>query len=454
MSDTREKGIDRRGFIRYGTAAIGGALAAGAVPPPAEAAAAKGSMIEFKALPIPTVRVGYVGVGGMGSAHVRNLLKIEGVEIRAVCDIVEEKVARVRNWVVEAGQKEPEGYARGPYDFRRLCEREDLDLVYTATPWEWHVPVCVAAMEAGKHAATEVPAAVTMDECWKLVETSENTRRHCIMMENCCYDRDEMICLNLVKQGMLGEIIHAEAGYRHDLRDVKFANEGEALWRTAHSVRRNGNLYPTHGLGPVSQCMNINRGDRFATLVSMSSKSVGLNLYAAKKFGAQDPRARQRYMLGDVNVSLIQTANGKPITLYHDCSSPRPYSRTHIVQGTGGIFQKYPLPARVYIEGKSPAHQWEEVSKYAEFEHPIWKMLAERSQGAGHGGMDFIEDFRLIEALQQGRPLDMDVYDAAAWSVVSALSERSVAGKGKPVDFPDFTRGAWQNPRPLHAMEV
>ena len=194
----------------------------------------------------------------------------------------------MQKWVVAAGQSKPEGYSRGPTDFKRLCERDDLDLVYTATPWEWHVPVCVAAMKAGKHAATEVPAAVTLEECWQLVETAEKTRRHCVMMENCCYDRAEMLCLNLAKKGLLGEIIHAEAGYLHDLRGVKFASEGEALWRTAHSIRRNGNLYPTHGLGPVAQCMDINRGDYFSSLVSLSSKSLGLNLYAAKKFGAED----------------------------------------------------------------------------------------------------------------------------------------------------------------------
>jgi predicted dehydrogenase len=454
MAERSEKQWNRRDFLAIGAAGLGSALGSSMSGAPIRAATQRGNMIGFKAPPVETLRIGYVGVGGMGSAHVRNLLKIEGAEIRAVCDIAEEKVARIQQWVVEAGQKKPEGYSRGPWDFKRLCERDDLDLVYNATPWEWHVPICVSAMEAGKHAATEVPAAVTLDECWQLVETSEKTRRHCVMMENCCYDRDEMLCLNLVRKGMLGEVLHAEAGYLHDLRALKFSGEGEGLWRPAHSIRRNGNLYPTHGLGPVSQCMQINRGDSFSFLVSMSSRSTGLNLHAARKFGSEDARARQRYALGDVNVSLIHTVKGKVITLYHDCSTPRPYSRIHIVQGTAGIFQKYPLPARVYVEGRSPADRWEEASRYAEFEHPIWKQLEEKSKGAGHGGMDFIEDFRLIEALRTGRPTDMDVYDAAAWSAVSALSERSVAGKSKPVDFPDFTRGAWKSPRPLHAMEV
>jgi hypothetical protein len=446
--------IDRRDFLKLGTAGVGVLLAGRALSSPAETAAKTGSMIEFQAPPIETVRIGYVGVGGMGTAHVRNLLKIKGAEIRAVCDIVEEKVARAQTLVVEAGFPKPEGYSQGPEDFRRLCDRNDIDLVYTATPWEWHVPVCVAAMKAGKHAATEVPAAVTLDECWELVETSEKTRRHCVMMENCCYDRDEMLCLNMVKKGLLGEVLHGEGGYLHDLRALKFADQGEAIWRTPHSIRRNGNLYPTHGLGPVAQCMDINRGDRFDSLVSMSTKSIVLNLMAAKKFGKDDPRATRRYALGDVNVSLIRTAGGKTITVVHDCSTPRPYSRIHMIQGTAGIFQKYPTPARVYVEDKSPWDEWQDVSQWMEYDHPIWKLLEEESKGAGHGGMDYIEDFRLVEALRLGRAMDMDVYDGAAWSSVSALSEKSVARGGKPMDFPDFTRGGWMTPRVLHVMEV
>jgi hypothetical protein len=446
--------VDRRDFLKAASAASVAAALVGLGPAESAAQTARAGAVgpEFKVPPIDPVRIGYVGVGGMGSAHVRNLLKIEGVEIRAVCDIVEDKVARVQKWVVEAGQKPPEGYSRGPTDFKRLCERDDLDLVYNATPWEWHVPVCVAAMKAGKHAATEVPAATTLDECWELVETSEKTRRHCVMMENCCYDRPEMLCLNLVKKGLLGEILHAEAGYLHDLRGVKFSSEGEGLWRLAHAIKRNANLYPTHGLGPVSQCLDINRGDRFQYLVSMSSPSRGLGLYAAKQFGPNDPRARQKYALGDVNVSLIHTALGKVITLYHDTNLPRPYSRIHKVQGTQGIFEKY--PDRVYIEGRSPDDNWDTLDKYAEFDHPLWTTQAEKARGAGHGGMDYIEDFRLIDALRNGRPLDFDVYDAAAWSAVTPLSERSVARKGAAADFPDFTRGRWSTLRTLHVMEV
>ena len=441
--------VDRRDFIKMGAVAgLGSALGGLSLLGCAGTRIKGEARTEFKVPPIDPVRMGFVGVGGMGSAHVRNFLDIEGVEIKAVCDIVESKVARIQQWVVEAGQPKPEGYSRGETDFKRLCERSDLDLVFTATPWRWHVPVCIAAMENGKHAATEVPAAVTLDECWQLVETAEKTGLHCIMMENCCYGRTELMVLNMVRKGLLGEILHGECGYLHDLRALKFSNEGEGLWRPAHSIKRNGNLYPTHGLGPVAQCMNINRGDQFDYLVSMSCNSRGLNLYAAKKFGPDDPKAKQKYALGDVNSSLIRTVNGRTIIIIHDCNTPRPYSRINLVQGTKGIFQGY--PDRIYIDGRSPHHKWESSDNYQEeYEHPLWKTLTERASGKGHGGMDYIEDYRLIQCLRNGSPLDMDVYDAAAWSVVSELSERSVANRSRPVDFPDFTRGRWKTNPPL-----
>jgi hypothetical protein len=397
------------------------------------------------------VRIGYVGVGNMGSAHVRNLLRIEGCQITAVCDIVPEKVERVQQWVQDAGFPRPTDYTRGEWDFRRLCETEDLDLVFTATPWRWHTPVCVAAMENGKHAATEVNAAFHIDECWQLVETAERTRKHCVMMENCCYDRVEMQILNMVKQNMFGEILHGECGYLHDLRGVKFSDSGEGLWRREHSKQRNCNLYPTHGLGPMAQYMDINRGDAFDYLVSMSSDSRGLGEYAAAHYPTDDPRRQEVYKLGDVNTSLIRTKRGKTVVLKHDTNLPRPYSRDILVQGTRGIVRKYP-EGKIHIEGMSPEHTWEDLSGYGVHDHPLWQAMQERAEGAGHGGMDFIEDYRLIDALRKGRPMDMDVYDAAAWSAVVELSERSVADGGRPVAFPDFTRGAWKDRRPLHVM--
>jgi hypothetical protein len=280
------------------------------------------------------------------------------------------------------------------------------------------------------------------------VENAEKYKKHCVMMENCCYDRAELMVFNMVRKGLFGEVIHAEAGYCHDLRALKFSTEGEGLWRLAHSIKRNGNLYPTHGLGPVAQCMDINRGDRFDFLVSMSSVSRGLNLYASEKFGPESPQAKQKYALGDINTTLIRTVNGKTIILIHDTDSPRPYSRINMVQGTKAIFQGY--PDRFYLEGKSPFDEWEPLDNYAQdHEHPLWKTLSQKGEGRGHGGMDFIEDYRLIQCLRTGTPTDFTVYDAADWSVIISLSEKSVANKSRPVDFPDFTRGKWKINPPL-----
>ncbi|HQG45130.1 MAG TPA: Gfo/Idh/MocA family oxidoreductase, partial [bacterium] len=278
------QGVDRRSFFKTGMLAGLGALTAASVLDSCSSAAdAREAAPEhpFSVAPLKKVRIGMVGVGLQGTSHVRNFLGIPEAQIVAVCDIRPERAAAVQKLITGAGHPEPRAYTRSSTDFIRLCEEEDLDLVFTATPWEWHVPVCLHAMKNGKHAATEVPAAVTVEECWQLVEAAEKYRKHCVMMENCCYDREELLILNLVRKGMLGELINAEAGYLHDLRGVKFGNENEAVWRLPHSIRRNGNLYPTHGLGPVAQCMNINRGDRFDFLVSMSCNSRGLNLYAA-----------------------------------------------------------------------------------------------------------------------------------------------------------------------------
>jgi len=397
----------------------------------------------------PQIKIGFVGVGGMGSNHVKNLLKIPGVQLRAVCDIVPQKVARIQDWTEKAVQPKPAGYSRGETDFKRMCQTEDLDLVYTATPWRWHVPVCVEAMKTGKHAATEVPAAVTIEECWKLVETSEKTGKHCVMMENCCYDETELMILNMVCKGLLGEVLHGECGYLHDLREVKFSKWGEGLWRTEHSIKRNGNLYPTHGVGPIAQCMDINRGDKFDYMVSISSSSRGLQLYAAKHLDKNDPRAKQNYALGDINISVIKTFKGRTIIVKHDCNLPRPYSRDILLQGTKGVVRKYP-EAKIHIEGISPAHAWEPLDKYEkEYQHPLWKAMKKLAEGAGHGGMDFIEDYRLIKCLRTGEPMDMDVYDAASWSAISELSEKSVARMGESVKFPDFTRGKWKTNKPL-----
>lgn len=447
MNSEKQDRWGRRDVLRAG-AALGVTAALGGGAARARPAGLAESAEPVDAEPADPVRIGYVGVGSMGSVHVKNLLKVPGAEIRAVCDIVPERVQRAQKWTQEAGFPKPVGYSRGPHDFERMCEKEDLDLVFTATPWRWHVPVCVAAMEAGKHAATEVPAATTLEGCWKLVETAERTRKHCVMMENCCYDRVELIIENMIRSGVFGELLHAEAGYMHELRGLILADTERGRWRLKHTLERNGNLYPTHGLGPVANYLDIHRGDRFDHLVSMSCKSLSLNRYAAEKFGPDSRQATRRYACGDVNTTLIRTALGRTVTLGFNNQAPRPYSRMLAVQGTRGIVRKYPEP-KVFIDGRSPGHQWEPLEKYYEqYEHPLWKELAQAGEGVGHGGMDYIEDHRLVQALRTGAYPDRDVCDAAALSVVSPLSERSVAGGSRPVDFPDFTRGGWKTDAP------
>jgi predicted dehydrogenase len=334
-----------------------------------------------------------------------------------------------------------------------MIGEEELDLVFTSTPWNWHAPVCLEAMENGSHAATEVPMATTLEELWRLVETAERTARHCVMMENCCYDRTEMMILNMVRAGLFGELLHAECGYLHDLRELKLTDFYEDRWRVHHSIHRNGDLYPTHGLGPVAQWMNVNRGNRFDYLVSMASKSRGLNLWAAEHLGPDSPYATRDFALGDVVTTVIRTVNGETIQVVHDTNGPRPYSRKILLQGTRGVARKYP-EQKLHFEGTSEPHRWEEMAAYRKrWEHPVWTALEEQSRGAGHGGMDYIEDYRLIQCLREGKPMDMDVYDGAAWSAISALSEISIADR-RVLYLPDFTRGGWRGREPLGIVTI
>jgi hypothetical protein len=444
--------MERREFLKTTGAAIVAGAAGGLGGDAAEAAQGAHSG-PFSAPPIELVRIGYVGVGLQGGSHVQNLLRIPGCRITAVCDIRPERTTWAAQQITAAGHPPPAEYTRGPRDFERLCETEDLDLVYTATPWEWHVPVMLSAMKNGKHAATEVPAAMTVDDCWAIVEAAEKHRKHCVLMENCNYDRMEMMAFNMVRQGVFGEVLHCEGGYLHDLRAIKFENRNEGLWRRAWSMKLNGNLYPTHGLGPIANDLDINRGDRFEYLVSMSGPSRGLQDWAAGHFPPEAPQRRETFVLGDVNTSLIKTARGKTIMVQHCTNLPRPYSRIHIVQGTRGLFEGY--PNRAYIEGRGRADQWVDANALLEeFEHPLWKEIAEQAKGAGHGGMDYIEDYRLIKCLREGAPLDMTVYDAAALSSVVGLSVKSVEKKGRPVDVPDFTRGRWRTTPPLGIVHM
>ncbi len=416
----------------------------------ASASAAAGQTTDDKPF-----RVGFVGVGGRGRGLLRNLLRLEKVEVPALCDINEENLARAQTMVTEAGQPKPEGYSRGDTDFRRLCDRNDLDLVINATPWQWHTPISLAAMNSGKHAATEVPAAQTVDECWQLVETAEKTGKQCVILENDCYYRYVLFTLNIIRAGLLGEVLFAEAGYMHDIRAVKFdvVRNGEP-WRLEHSVDRNGNLYPTHPIGPLAWWMDINRGDQFAYLTSMSTKSRSLKEFAIEQFGADDPRARRDYKLGDINTTLIRTVKGKTISLYHDTNTPRVKEHIVRVQGTKGVYND--MMNSIYIDGVSPEeHRWEPADEYKKkYDHQLWKKMEADAAGAGHGGIDYMEIYRLVKNLRAGKPHEIDVYDAAAWSVIVPLSEESVANRSKPVDFPDFTRGKWKTRAPIDPDEI
>ncbi|HAH87516.1 MAG TPA: glycosyl hydrolase [Armatimonadetes bacterium] len=386
------------------------------------------------------VRVGFIGLGGRGYGQLKEMLAVEGAQITAINDISQDNITRARDEVVEKGQPEPAIET----DWQRLCERSDVDLVYTCSPWNMHVPVAVYAMECGKHVAVEVPAATTIEGCWKLVDTSERTRKHCIMLENCCYGAEEMLALSMVRKGLLGTITHGEAAYIHDLRAVLLGDTGEGLWRREPHKTRDANLYPTHGLGPVAWYMNVNRGDRFTKIVSMSSLSASLSEYRDATLAKDDPKLKETYSCGDMNLSFIQTEMGRTILLEHDVVSPRPYSRLNLVQGTKGVFSGW--PHRVYLDGKSEEHKWEELDAYKEqYQHSLWRKHGEKAlELGGHGGMDFIMNYRLIQLYRNGMAPDIDVYDAAAWSAPCALSEISITNENIPLSFPDFTRGNWK----------
>jgi hypothetical protein len=394
-----------------------------------------------------TVRIAIVGTGLRGRSLLNEWLGVDNVRITALCDIVPEKVEQSRQMMKRAGHDyEPAVFTSGDLAYEQLVRRDDIDLVYTATPWEWHVPICLAAMNAGKHAATEVPAAHTIEDCWKLVDASERTRRHCMMLENCNYGYNELLVLQMVRGGLFGDIKAGGAAYNHDLRSILFENKDEGLWRRNAHTRRNGNLYPTHGLGPVAFYMDVNRGDRFDHMVSMSTEEFGLTEWREAREPRESPKFREEYITGDLNRSLIRTAMGRVILLEHDVTSPRPYSRINSVQGTRGIFEDY--PPRIYFDGPQADHRWKAIDEYqAEHEHPLWRSLGGKARSGGHGGMDYVMAWRLVQCMREGLRPDMDVYDAAAWSAPGPLSERSVANRGRSVDFPDFTRGEWENSR-------
>jgi predicted dehydrogenase len=389
------------------------------------------------------VRVGYISAGGRAGGHINDVLAMEGTQITALCDLSDETLQRVKTKVVDAGQPAPRLY-HGAEAWREMVAQPDIDLIYISTPWNLHVPQAVAAMENGKHCAVEVPAAVTLEECWQLVETSERTRRHCVILENCCYGYEEMLLKRMAHGGLLGTLTHAECAYIHDLRGLLLSDSSEGLWRRFPHAERDGNFYPTHGLGPIAQCLKVSVEDDFDFIVSVSSREASLTEYRDTTQPIESVKRQEHYIAGDMNVSILRTKLGRTIVLQHDVVTPRPYDRILLLAGTKGTFRDY--PPRLALDSHGGAHHWMEKDAYdalkAEWEDPLWKTVGEiAKQRGGHGGMDFMMNYRLITAMQEGRTPDMDVYDAALWSAPGPLSEQSVANGSSPVKFPMFLRG-------------
>ena len=431
--------FSRRNFLRVGGLT---AIGMGLTNLSAQEPKAKGASVIGMAFTSGEPRIGIIGTGGRGTSLLENLLAAD-IKVLALCDVVREKAEHAQTLVQKAGQKSPELYTEGDRAFDKLVARDDLDLVIIATPWNWHVEMAVTAMKQGKHAAVEVPAATTIEDCWRLVDTSEQTRRHCMMLENCCYGYNETLILRMVHQGLFGDLLYGEGAYVHDLREELFSNKGEGLWRRAVHTQGNGNLYPTHGLGPVANYMGIQRGDRFDYIVSMSTPQRGLDEYRKVHVPPGDPKWSEKYVDGDMNTSLIKTANGLTITLKHDTSNPHPYDRINVIAGTKGVFADY--PPRIYFDGQARGEEWASIDSWKEHQHPLWKREGEIAKKlGGHGGMDYIMLYRLMQCMREGLVPDMDVYDAAAWSAPGPLSRASVASGSAPVNFPDFTRGHWR----------
>jgi len=408
------------------------------------------------------LRLGLIGVGLRGTNHLNNSLQRDDVIVTAICDIDDRRHAIALEMIDKAAKPKPKVFNKGEYDYLNLLELEEVDAVIISTPWLWHTRMAKDSMKAGKYTGLEVSAANTMEECWDLVDVHEQTGSHLMILENVNYRRDVMAVLNMVRKNVFGELLHFRCGYQHDLRFVKF-NDGktaygkgaefgekgisESAWRTQHSLLRNADVYPTHGVGPVAAYCNINRGNRFVSISSMASKGVGLNKYIVDTAGADHPNAKLKWKQGDVITSMIQTANGETIIVTHDCNSPRPYSLGFRVQGSEGIWEVD--GNRMYIEGKSESHRWDEADKWLEqYDHPLWKKYGEYATGSGHGGMDFFVLQAFVESAKQNIAPPMDAYDAAAWSAITPLSEVSIANGGEVQDFPDFTRGNWVKRQP------
>ncbi|MBR3648925.1 MAG: Gfo/Idh/MocA family oxidoreductase [Victivallales bacterium] len=386
-----------------------------------------------------SVRVAVVGVSGRGRGLLGLLLGMPDVEVIGVSDLYEDRLARAKQDVIEKRGNTP----MASTDFRRLLEMKELDAVITPSSWTSHADVCIASMDAGKYAATEVGGATSIEQCWELVRTSERTKKPCMLLENCCYGREELTIFNMVKQGLFGELVHAEGGYQHDLRDEICNGRENRHYRLANYSNRNGEVYPTHELGPIAKCLNINRGNRMLTLTATASKARGLHEWIKNHRGEEYDLFNRQFTMGDVITTVIKCAHGETITLTHDTSLPRPYSRGNRIEGTKGIWMedKY----AVYLEGVSPkADVWDSLNNYYEkYEHPLWKWYRTEGVKGGHGGMDYLVLRAYVEAVKAGTQTPIDVYDTAAWMAVTCLSEDSVAMGSMPVAIPDFTNGKW-----------
>lgn len=413
-------------------------------------AAGQQSVLGLAVAPIETVRVGFVGLGMRGPGAVERFTHLDGVEIKALCDLLPERVEASQKILAARNFPEAASYS-GEEGWKELCERDDIDLVYVCTPWQLHVPIAVYAMEHGKHVAVEVPAAMSLDECWALVDTAERTQRHCMMLENCVYDFFELTTLNMVQQGLLGEVLHAEGAYIHNLEPFWPYYQGN--WRLDFNQSHRGDVYATHGLGPACQVLDIHRGDRMKYLVAVDTPSVNGKKIAAESMGAET------FANGDQTTTLIKTENDRTILLQHNVYTPRPYDRKYQVVGTDGYANKYPVSGYAFraaqVSKDLPDHEkldehsfLPEDAKRAlmeRYKHPILRDIEEKAREVGgHGGMDFIMDYRLVYCLHHGLPLDQDVYDAAEWSCIGELTAMSAAHNSAPVAVPDFTRGDWK----------
>ncbi len=408
------------------------------------------------------LKVGLIGVGLRGTNHLENLLLRKDVVVTAICDIDKARTDLCLDLISKANGEKPKVFGKDDLDYRHLLELKEVEAVVISTPWLWHTRMAKDAMLAGKYTGVEVSAANTMEECWDLVNTHEETGAHLMILENVNYRRDILAVLNMVRQNIFGELVHFRCGYQHDLRFVKF-NDGkepygrgaefgekgisESKWRTQHSLLRNADLYPTHGVGPIAVMCDINRGNRFVSMTSHATKSRGLNKYIQEIGGKDHPNAQLKFKLGDVVTSTLETANGETIIVTHDTNLPRPYSLGFRVQGTQGIWEVD--GNRIYVEGRSEPHQWDDASDWLKkYDHPLWQKYGEYAAGAGHGGMDFFVMNAFVESAKQKIAPPLDVYDAAAWSAITPLSELSIENNGAPQDFPDFTRGNWIKRKP------